>query len=512
MRTSLIQFAFIVLFFVVPQGATGGQGSLPTDHHMNLFSRPGRYTRLVRDRGRLGIRLEPVAAGPQGQAAVKPQPLSQEQVLELLKGGVPNQHVTALVTERGIDFQVDEDYVRTLRKAGGNDQLIAALRKAGGKMAHALVETSPNAEVFLDGELQGQADKQGVLTLRAKPGSHALKVSLAGKRSFEQNVTLAEGQPTRIDAQLADLSGSLRVRTLAEAAIWLDNSSRGTADSTGELLLSNVPSGTHLLRVSARGKVDNSQNVNIAAGAETLVDAMLPDGVRTNPQDGLKYVWISPGTFMMGCSQGDNDCSDPEKPAHRVIMHRDYWIGQTEVTVAAYRRFADATKTKMPPSGPKSYHDWTEDKLPIIDVTWGEANQFCAWAGGRLPSEAEWEYAARGGSSQTRYGTLSEIAWCKENAGNHTHEVATRLPNAYGLFDMLGNVWEWVNDWYDANYYQTNVAQDPPGPASGQEKVLRGGSWIVNSTLLRVSDRYSIKPDARSDFFGFRCVSDAKNP
>jgi formylglycine-generating enzyme required for sulfatase activity len=148
----------------------------------------------------------------------------------------------------------------------------------------------------------------------------------------------------------------------------------------------------------------------------------------------------------------------------------------------------------------------------MVDVIWDEANQYCAWAGGRLPTEAEWEYAARGGSPQARYGDLGAIAWSKDNAGNQTHEVAAKLANGFGLYDTLGNVWEWVNDWYDPNSYQSGAAQDPAGPPTGQEKVLRGGSWIVDPKLLRVSDRYSIKPDARSDYFGFRCVWEPKTP
>ena len=166
----------------------------------------------------------------------------------------------------------------------------------------------------------------------------------------------------------------------------------------------------------------------------------------------------------------------------------------------------------MPPVAPKLDRGWKNDNFPMVDVIWDEANQYCAWAGGRLPTEAEWEYAARGGSPQARYGDLGDIAWSKENAGNQTHEVAGKLPNGYGLYDTLGNVWEWVNDWFDPNYYQSGAAQDPSGPPTGQEKVLRGGSWIVDPKLLRVSDRYSIKPDARSDYFGFRCVWEPKTP
>jgi len=195
-----------------------------------------------------------------------------------------------------------------------------------------------------------------------------------------------------------------------------------------------------------------------------------------------------------------------------VTLANAWWIGQTEVTVGAYKQFADKAKVPMPMEAPKLYRGWSTAGLPMVDVTWQEANKYCSWAGGRLPTEAEWEYAARGGSPQARYGNLVDIAWTKANAANQTHPVAGKLPNAYWLYDTLGNVWEWVSDWYDANDYPSGAVADPTGPASGGEKVLRGGSWIVDAKLLRVSDRYSIKPDARSDFFGFRCVWTPKTP
>ncbi|MGD1101801.1 MAG: SUMF1/EgtB/PvdO family nonheme iron enzyme [Terriglobia bacterium] len=512
MKSSLIRFVIIVAFLGPAQVVSGAQGILQNNHWIGLFPRSGRYAQGVVKTGKAGMGWEPAAPPWQAPGAVKPQPLTKQQLLELVVGGVPNQRAAELVRGRGIDFQVDDDYVRTLRQAGANDLLIGALRKASVTTAGVLVETAPNAQVFLDGNLQGQADAQGVMMMRAKLGAHTLKVSLAGKRDFEQSVTVAEGRPTRVVAPLADLTGSLRVKALAGAAIWLDDSSRGTIDSSGELLLSEIPPGAHVLRVTARGKVDDSRSVVVAAGAETPVEVALAEGVGVNPQDALKYVWIAPGNFMMGCSLGDSDCSDPEKPAHRVTLRTAYWIGQTEVTVGAYKRFVEAAKAKMPPVAPKLYRGWKNDSFPIVDVIWNEASQYCAWAGGRLPTEAEWEYAARGGSPQARYGDLSEIAWSKENAGNQTHEVAAKLANGFGLYDMLGNVWEWVSDWYGPNYYQSGATQDPSGPETGQEKVLRGGSWIVDPKLLRVSDRYSIKPDARSDFFGFRCVWEPKTP
>jgi formylglycine-generating enzyme required for sulfatase activity len=255
----------------------------------------------------------------------------------------------------------------------------------------------------------------------------------------------------------------------------------------------------------------------------------LPGTVRENSKDGLKYVWIAPGTFMMGCSPGDDECSDFEKPPHQVTLSKGFWIGQTEVTVAAYKRFAGQAGRGMPPAS--SFNSgWANDNLPIVSVTWNEAHDYCTWAGGRLPTEAEWEYAARAGSTSARYGPLDEIAWSADDSGrqrldseriwkedqahylkrlndngNGLHEVGQKRANGFGLFDMLGNVWEWVNDWYDQNYYQNSPSQDPSGPASGQSRVLRGGSWAGAPRGVRVSGRNWSSPGGRNGVGGVRC-------
>jgi serine/threonine-protein kinase len=209
--------------------------------------------------------------------------------------------------------------------------------------------------------------------------------------------------------------------------------------------------------------------------SQTVTGQHGPVTVRDNPKDGLKYVWIPPGTFMMGCSPGDSECFDFEKPSHQVTITKGFWMGQTEVTVAAYRRFAGSTGRQMP-DAPNFNAGWNNQDMPIVNVSWDDATAFCGWAGGRLPTEAEWEYAARGGSTEARYGNLDELAWDNQNSGGQTHDVAQKRANGFGLYDMLGNVWEWVNDWDDPNYYQNSPSQDPPGAASGQFRVLRGGS------------------------------------
>jgi serine/threonine protein kinase len=268
--------------------------------------------------------------------------------------------------------------------------------------------------------------------------------------------------------------------------------------------------------------------------------------VRVNPKDRLNYVWIPPGTFMMGCSPGDNECQDVEKPAHQVTITKGFWLGQTEVTVGAYKRFASATGRQMPSepdyAGRLLNPGWDNDAMPIVNVIWDDAQAYCSWAGGRLPTEAEWEYAARAGSTAARYGDLDEIAWYVDNSGRERldsegileippgsdwlsfdkdkgnydeflneynigmREVGQKRANNFGLFDMLGNVFEWVSDWYDKNYYQSGPSQNPAGPASGQHRVLRGGSWRSSPSYVRVSFRHVFNyPANRLTTVGIRC-------
>jgi formylglycine-generating enzyme required for sulfatase activity len=216
----------------------------------------------------------------------------------------------------------------------------------------------------------------------------------------------------------------------------------------------------------------------------------------TNPADGLTYVWIPPGTFMMGCSPSDTECAADEKPARQVSITRGFWIGQTPVTQEAYQALTG-----------KSSGYFKGAKFPADSINWDEAQTYCQATGMRLPTEAEWEYAARAGSTASRYGDLDQIAWYGINSGDKTHETMQKQPNAWNLYDMLGNVWEWTADWYAAHPAENSESsKDPQGPASGKIRVLRGGSWGNGPAFVRVSVRSGNEPANHSNVAGFRCV------
>ena len=149
------------------------------------------------------------------------------------------------------------------------------------------------------------------------------------------------------------------------------------------------------------------------------------------------------------------------------------------------------------------------DQRPVETVNWDDATSYCSVMGMRLPSEAEWEYAARAGSTAARYGDIDSIAWYRDNSGNQTHDVAQQQPNAWKLYDMLGNVSQWTADWYDLNYYKESPLQDPHGPSLGPYRVLRGGSCGDVARFIRVSYRGIGVPSGRTDKSGFRCAGEA---
>ena len=219
---------------------------------------------------------------------------------------------------------------------------------------------------------------------------------------------------------------------------------------------------------------------------------------------GTECVWCPPGQFMMGSPTSERG-RDSDEVQHEVVLTRGFFLSETECTQGQWEAVM---------GGNPSYFKGTE--WPVEEVSWEEAVEYCrkltakqraegiladGWEW-RLPTEAEWEYAARAGTTGARYGKLDTIAWRDGNSGIQTHPVKQKTANAWGLYDMIGNVWEWCSDWYGG--YPTGSVTDPTGPSSGSFRVRRGGSWLGGDWLARSALRSSIVPGDRYDNLGFR--------
>jgi sulfatase modifying factor 1 len=236
----------------------------------------------------------------------------------------------------------------------------------------------------------------------------------------------------------------------------------------------------------------------------------VPGEKRENAKERLIYVWIPAGTFKMGCVADDKQCEKDERPQHEVNIAAGFWMTRTEVTAGAYDRFVGVTHHRKPGKTQTRTDQGTE--LPVTEVSWGDADAYCKWAGGRLPTEAEWEYAARGGKPDLIYPWGNQITGTMANYAKSEHKKpffetvpVGRIdnPNGFGLFDMAGNVREWTADFYDPAGYSAAA------PASGKERVVRGGSFNTSEKDLRVSARDKLDPakfDKGDNQTGFRCV------
>jgi formylglycine-generating enzyme required for sulfatase activity len=230
-------------------------------------------------------------------------------------------------------------------------------------------------------------------------------------------------------------------------------------------------------------------------------------GGSTGVVDNIPVRWIPPGEFLMGSTEAD-EWRDSDEAQHAVTLSRGFLMSATECNQEQWSRIMDRNRSAFE-SGDR----------PVENVSWHEAHEFCQrltekhhtdgtlpldWSW-RLPTEAEWEYAARAGNPDVRYGELDLIAWHADNSKDGTRPVGQKDPNAWGLHDMIGNVWEWCGDWFDGGY-ATNAVTDPTGPASGADRIYRGGGWLHDYRSCRVSDRVSYSPTFRGNDLGFRLV------
>ena len=240
----------------------------------------------------------------------------------------------------------------------------------------------------------------------------------------------------------------------------------------------------------------------------TLTPTPSAGTLATREADGAVMAYIPAGEFTMGSENGGSD----ESPPHQVYLDA-FWMDQTEVTNAMYALCVE-TEQCNPPSNTSYFGNEEYAHHPVVYVSWEAARDYCTWAGAELPSEAQWEKAARAGLDGAAYPWGDDDPVCTAGAvngaqytacGGKTMTVKSFASNAYGLYDMAGNVWEWTADWYDSGYYDNSPFENPLGPENGSAKVLRGGSWGNYYNYLRVANRFNNTPDYAYGFIGFRC-------
>jgi eukaryotic-like serine/threonine-protein kinase len=231
--------------------------------------------------------------------------------------------------------------------------------------------------------------------------------------------------------------------------------------------------------------------------------------------DGMALVYVPAGKFLMGSAATDSFGQKNEEPQHTVDLDA-FWIDRTDVTNAMYTQCVSAGACQKPKAlvsktRPDYYTNPQYAQYPVVFVTWDDAQAYCAWAGRRLPTEAEWEKAARGTEGALYpWGNqpYDDTRGALQPAVKDTTQVGSYPAGAspYGALDMAGNVWQWVADWYDANYYASSPAHNPPGPSTGSLRILRGGSWDVVRPYVRAAVRDSYKGDVTYEVIGFRCA------
>jgi sulfatase modifying factor 1 len=242
-------------------------------------------------------------------------------------------------------------------------------------------------------------------------------------------------------------------------------------------------------------------------------------------KDGAPMVLIPEGSFPMGVPHGDRDGGRDEYPRHDVFVS-EFYIDKFELTNSRYLEFVKATKHRIPQNPTNATRNlWQGDTItesladrPVINVDWADANAYCQWAGKRLPTEAEWEKAAKG-TADRRFPwgnvepTNKHLNFNQQWIGEKTlmpvgsYELGK---SPFGVYDVAGNVWEWVNDWYDAKYYEKSPAKNPTGPETGTKRVLRGSGWQNETPTVRIFTRVDSDPTMRNESTGFRCAMDAR--
>jgi formylglycine-generating enzyme required for sulfatase activity len=251
---------------------------------------------------------------------------------------------------------------------------------------------------------------------------------------------------------------------------------------------------------------DYDEKKKISNNLQKLNESV-PLRMRTNHKDlvtGMDFVWVPGGNFQMGSNESEN-----EKPIHKVTL-RGYWMAKYELTQSQWQKIMGYNPSVFNKMGL-----CTSSNCPVETISWEDVKTFISKlnrkssAKYRLPTEAEWEYACRSGGKDQKFcggNNIKSLGWYDVNSGDKTHPVGKKIPNGLGLYDMSGNVWEWVEDKYGKSYYGIKPVRNPKGPIEGFTHVIRGSSWVNKAWNARSAKRKDDRPDHRSFFIGARLV------
>ena len=366
--------------------------------------------------------------------------------------------------------------------------------------------TEYSGKFYIDYDFKRQVEKFGTYVFDNIPGGiRILSIKNSnGKNVWLSKIFVASGHTSTIKAEQIIEYGSLSLTSdNVEGDVYIDDIQYQYISKETTIRADQLTPGEHTVQIKSNGKILWSKEFYITANktknlsAHTDVPSLSP--ILQRLVDNMVYV--KGGTFTMGCtSEQGSDCEDDEKPPHRVTLD-SYSIGKYEVTQEEWREVMGNNP---------SYHK-NCDKCPVEDVNWNEIQDFIkklnqmTYKHFRLPTEAEWEYAARGGNHSKGYkysgsNDIGNVAWYDGNSGKKTHPVGSKSPNELGLYDMSGNVWEWCSDLYEG-YPGSSGVIAITGPGS---RVDRGGSWSSSARGCRVAYRISDGPVYRSDDVGFR--------
>ena len=375
---------------------------------------------------------------------------------------------------------------------------------------------------------------RGALTVTVQP-RHAW-VEVEGKRLAESTpVTLEDLPAGRIEVNLGasehrpqSLEVSIpkdglarlerRLERVPNGSLTLDLEPRDAKVTLSEVNQSyrpgvRLPEGAYRVVVKRNGYREATRTITISGDTRVRIalEKAGPTAGESRVFDGIEFVWIPPGEFRMGSTSRHADSDD--RPVTRVRITRGFWLGKYEVTQRQWQAVMGKNPSSFQNCG---------GNCPVEQVSWNDVQEFIGKLNGRsggqryrLPTEAEWEYAARAGTTTDTYAgditksfgsdpVLDRIAWYEENSGRRTHPIGRKSPNAYGLHDMLGNVWEWVGDWHGD--YRGGTATDPVGPKSGSYRVVRGGGWSDFAGSFRSANRRRDWPGLRARSLGFRLL------